>query len=104
ATGGQARSPLWNQIKADITGRRILVPESLDSELLGDACVALYALGRFGSLVEAAERVVGIRRTYTPNPQFTALYEELFGLYRQAYRGLKDVFAGLARVPIEEEA
>ena len=45
-TGGQARSPLWNQIKADITQRKILVPDVQDSELLGDACIGLYALGR----------------------------------------------------------
>lgn len=103
ATGGQARSPLWNQVKADITGKRILVPESLDSELLGDACVGLYALGRFGSLVEAAERIVRIRRTYAPNSRLRSLYADLFALYRQAYRGLKEVFAGLAHIPVEEE-
>ena len=36
-TGGQARSPLWNQVKADITGKRILVAEAQDAELVGDA-------------------------------------------------------------------
>jgi xylulokinase len=102
-TGGQARSPVWNQVKADITGRRILLPESLDSELLGDACVGLYALGRYDSLAEAAEEVVRIRRTFDPNPGVTGLYGELFGLYRSSYRGLKDVFAALARIPLEEE-
>ena len=102
-TGGQARSPVWNQVKADITGKRILVPESLDSELLGDACVGLYAMGRHHSLAEAAERVVRIRKTYTPTPRLAAMYGSLFELYRQSYRGLKEVFAGLARIPMQEE-
>jgi xylulokinase len=102
-TGGQARSPLWNQVKADITGKRILVPEALDSELLGDACVGLYALEQFGSLAEAAERIVRIRRTFAPNPRLSELYAELFAMYRQSYRGLKEVFAGLATIPLEEE-
>jgi xylulokinase len=102
-TGGQARSPLWNQIRADITGRRILVPEILDSELLGCGIVGLYALGRHRSLESAAEVLVRFRKTYEPRPELAAPYDELFRLYRQSYRGLKDIFAGLSRVQFEEE-
>ena len=47
-TGGGEKSHLWNQIKADITQRKILVPEVQDSELLGDACIGLFALGGCG--------------------------------------------------------
>jgi len=102
-TGGQAKSPLWNQIRADITGRTILIPEVMDSELLGDAIVALYALGRFPSLEAAAESLVRIRRTYRPQPELKEAYEGLFRLYRRAYAGLKEVFAGLAGIRLEEE-
>ncbi len=103
-TGGQARSPYWNQIRADITGRRILVPEILDSELLGDAIVGLYALGRYRSLESAAESLVRIRRVHEPRPELAGPYEEMFRLYRRSYQGLKDVFAGLSRVQFKEEA
>ncbi|HEB31271.1 MAG TPA: hypothetical protein ENI15_10415 [Spirochaetes bacterium] len=40
-TEGQARSSFWNQIKADITGKQILVAETGYSELIGVTCVAL---------------------------------------------------------------
>jgi xylulokinase len=103
-TGGQARSPLWNQVRADITGRRILVPENMDSELLGDAIVALYALGRYPTLEAAAESLVSIRRTYAPQAELKTSYDGLFRLYRQAYAGLKEVFSGLAAVRFEEES
>jgi xylulokinase len=103
-TGGQARSPLWNQIRADITGRRILVPEILDSELLGCGIVGLFALGRHRSLEVAAEALVRIRRVHEPRPALAEPYGELFRLYRQSYRGLKDVFASLSRVQFEEES
>jgi len=103
-TGGQARSPLWNQIRADITGRRILVPEIIDSELLGDGIVGLYALGSHRSLEAAAEALVRIRKVYHPRPELQGPYDELFGLYRRSYSGLKDVFAALSRVQFEEEA
>jgi xylulokinase len=102
-TGGQARSPLWNQIKADITQRKILVPDVQDSELLGDACIGLFALGNYKSLVAASESLVRIGRSFTPSPELRELYDRLFGLYRASYRGLKEVFSELAKIPLEEE-
>jgi xylulokinase len=103
-TGGQAKSPLWNQIKADITQRKILVPEVQDSELLGDACIGLFALGNYKNLAAASDSLVRIGRTYTPAPGLAELYDRLFELYRASYRGLKEVFSELAEIPLEEEA
>jgi xylulokinase len=102
-TGGQAKSPLWNQIKADITQKKILVPEVQDSELLGDACIGLFALGRYASLALASESLVAIGRSFEPNPKLRQLYDDLFGLYRAVYRGLKEVYSKLAKIPLEEE-
>jgi xylulokinase len=102
-TGGQARSPLWNQIKADITQRNILVPEVQDSELLGSACIGLFATGRYESLAAASDSLVRIGRSYTPTPELRGLYDRLFDLYRASYRGLKEVFSSLAEIPLEEE-
>lgn len=102
-TGGQAKSPLWNQIKADITQKKILVPAVQDSELLGDACIGLFALKNYKTLAEASESLVKISRTFTPNPEYRGLYDRLFELYRASYRGLKEVFAELTKIPLEEE-
>jgi xylulokinase len=42
-SGGQAKSPLWNAIKAEKTGAVLLVPEIPDGELTGDAVLgSLY--------------------------------------------------------------
>jgi sugar (pentulose or hexulose) kinase len=102
-TGGQSKSPLWNQIKADITQRKILVPEVQDSELLGDACIGLFALGNYKNLAAASDSLVRIGRSYTPTPELAELYDRLFDLYRASYRGLKEVFSELAEIPLEEE-
>jgi xylulokinase len=99
-TGGQAKSPLWNQIKADITGKRILTAEIRDSELIGDACVGLYALGRYDTLAAASESIVKIKKIYTPSCGVGRLYDDLFSLYRESYKGLKDVFKGLSKLPL----
>lgn len=97
-TGNPGRNPVWNQIKADITGRPILVPEFAHAELLGDLCVGLTALGEVASFAEAAESLVTFSRIHKPDPSLSGLYDDLFGLYRESYRALKPVFTRLARI------
>lgn len=94
-TGSPGRSPAWNQIKADATGRPIALPRCEEPELQGDACVALAAIGRYASIAEAAEDIVRMGRVYEPDPSTRALYDDLFGVYRAAYEALKPVFGRL---------
>jgi sugar (pentulose or hexulose) kinase len=88
-SGGQAKSPQWNAIKATKTGAVLLVPEIPDGELAGDAMLgAMYmetAAGRSGMagdppargdpadafpdperLMESARRMVRIKERYDP--------------------------------------
>jgi xylulokinase len=94
-TGGQAKSAVWNQIKADITEKRLLLPACTDSELLGAACLGLAALGRYASAAEAAEQIVKIQAVFEPRPQAVRVYREAFELYRDSYARLKELFARL---------
>ena len=91
-TGGQARSPDWIQIKADITGKRFLLPTARDAELTGDLCIALFGLGHHEGLAEAAEAVVRIERIFEPNEEHRQTYDDLFAVYRESYAGLKGPF------------
>ena len=95
-TGAPSRSPVWNQLKADITGHRIQAPTILDSDLAGDACLALFALGDYPSLADASEAMVSMGTTYEPRTQYRLRYDELFAAYRQAYQGLKTIFPTLS--------
>ena len=94
--GNLARNEVLNQIKADITGRRLLVPRETDAELLGDACVGLAASGVFGSAVEAARTCVRIEREYLPRSERGALYTRMFGLYKELYERLEPSFSATA--------
>jgi xylulokinase len=87
-TGGPAESPFLNQLKADITGRRVLVPERKDAELTGLAVIGTASLGYYGSFAEAAEAMVSIDREYTPDLGKAQLYTEAFERYRDLYRRL----------------
>ena len=96
--GTQARSRVLNQIKADITGCRLLVPEVKESELMGGACVGLAALGHYAHPIEAAEACVRIGQIFEPHIRDRGLYEELFRAYRAGYPALKGIFHDLASV------
>lgn len=82
-TGGQARNVIWNQLKADITGKRILVPEIEDAELLGGAACALVYQKEFASLREASEELVKVRAVFNPRSERSVVYDELYEAYRE---------------------
>ena len=85
ACGGQAKNGLWTQMKADIVGIPIVVPEVADAELTGNLCAGLVALGEASSLVEASDRAVHILHEYQPDTDRTALYREQYDVYRERY-------------------
>jgi xylulokinase len=72
-SGGQAKSRIWNQMKADTAGAVLLVPEIPDGELTGCAVLGALFLERTGDgkdfaarLVAKARAVVRIRERYVP--------------------------------------
>ena len=83
--GGAAKSPLWAQIVADVTGKRVKVPEVKEATALGAAVLAGYGVGIYPSIAEGAARVVRWDRTFEPNPDNKAVYEELYQLWREVY-------------------
>lgn len=82
AVGGGARSPVWNQIKANVLG----VPyQSLQgSEFSSWACamIAGKAAGVFDDLAAvAAEHAIPTPRRHEPDPEIHALYQPLVAQY-----------------------
>lgn len=101
-SGKPGRSRAWNRIKADATGRPILLPRFAEAELFGCLCFALAGLGRSSSAAAAAEELVETGELFEPDPAARGLYDELFAAYREAYRALKPVFARLGRTASRE--
>lgn len=96
-TGSPSRSSLWNQIKADITGKEILVPKLKDSELAGDLVLALYGLKIYDSLQKASDEIVKIETVYSPREENGERYNLIFELYKKTYNNLKDIFHSLSK-------
>ena len=95
--GGGAKSRLWNQIKADVTGLQVSVPEVTETTALGAAFLALVGVGAYASLSEAGEHIVQIRERIDPNPSVQSAYIEAYERYRQIYFALLPVFEETAR-------
>jgi len=87
--GVAAGNDLLNQIKADITGKRVLVPAQKETELLGLAVIGSCTLGKYSSFSEAARAFVRIDKTFLPNVENAALYDGLFGEYRRTRDGFR---------------
>ena len=67
STGGGASSPLWCQIKADMTGKNIAVLEKGETACLGSGILAGVGVGIFSDVKSVCERTVKIKKVYTPS-------------------------------------
>jgi xylulokinase len=86
--GGGARSDLWCQIHADITGRRVeRVADAPHAQLRGVALLALVSLGR--ATWPEAESRVPVDRTFSPDPAAQSVYEPQYRAFERVYRQLK---------------
>ena len=90
--GRQAESHLWNQIKADVTGCRAVVPRVEEVALMGDAIAAAVGAGFYPDLVTAGEAMVRVARVLAPDPANRAIYAELFAIYQAAYPALRPLW------------
>jgi xylulokinase len=88
--GGQAQSDVWNQIKADVLNRLLLVPEVVEAPVVGAAVLAAVGIGVYAEPWQAAQNMVHIRRRFEPQPQSAALYSELFAAFSSLYTALRE--------------
>jgi len=96
--GGGARSRLWNQIKADVTGLLVTVPQTTETTALGGALLALVGIDAYDTLAQACDLVVRIGDRFEPQPAAQADYVGSYQLYRQVYFSLLPVFDQAARL------
>jgi FGGY-family pentulose kinase len=88
--GGGARSPLWVQIHADVLNRPIHLTRETETCALGSAMSAALAAGLFPDFDAAARSMVAVEKVVQPNPDHTAVYDELFGRYVATYHALNE--------------
>lgn len=88
--GGAAKSHLWNQIKADVTGKPLVTLDCPEAACLGAAILAGNAIGLFDSLEDACNKTVSIKKRF--NPENEEVYERNYAMYLKLYKNLKNLF------------
>lgn len=84
-TGGPAKSRLWRKIKADVTGKKVILPAVKESSAFGSAVLAGFGVGLYGNLTQASEELVSIEDEILPDPKAHEIYDLLFNLYKKLY-------------------
>ncbi len=91
--GGGARSRLWLQMKADVTGRRVRVLATDEATAQGAAMLAGVGAGIFRDLDEAVERLALLEETaFEPDPGTRTAYDEAYGRYRRLFDAVEPGF------------
>jgi ribulokinase len=92
--GGAARSDLWMQIIADVTGRPVQTIEQEVEAAMGAALLAAYGIG----LIDAED----VRRGWVtlmpraqPNARAASIYDSMFASYKALYPALKTMMHDL---------
>ncbi len=97
-SGGTAQSPVWNQLKADVTGLVIAVPRVPETALLGAAITGARGVGAYPDLAGATRAMVTIDQRLQPDPARRATYDRVFGTYADLYPALAGAFHRLAAI------
>ncbi|HYF78930.1 MAG TPA: gluconokinase [Symbiobacteriaceae bacterium] len=97
ATGGFARSELSLQVCADVFGREVAVPDEKEGSALGAFVLGAVALGVADDLSHV-HRFIDMEQRVAPSLARHAIYEEMFGLYRQVFDHVQNDFYTLAAI------
>jgi xylulokinase len=71
--------------------------QTKESEAIGNCILAGFGVGIHKDMSQAAERMIRIERVVEPRREYADRYAELFSLYKNLYRHLKEDFRRLAR-------
>ena len=94
--GGGARSRLWLQMKADVTGRRVRVLDTDEATALGAAMLAGVGAGTFRDLDEAVGTLTTLDpAAFDPDPTTSTAYADAYGRYRDLFDAVEPGFARL---------
>ncbi|MGF7048311.1 xylulokinase [Paenibacillus sp. DS2015] len=94
--GGGSKNEVWLQMQADVFNATILKLESEQGPAMGAAMLAAYGCGWFPSLQACATAFLSTAKSYIPNPEAVATYEQLFNLYQEIYGQTREINEKLA--------
>ena len=89
--GGGTRSTLWLKIRADITGRRVVVSDASEAASLGASMCAGIGAGHYRHAYDAIKKVYRVRKVVNPEKNMSRLYAKYYGVHRTLYSALREI-------------
>jgi len=90
--GGGAKSRLWREIIANVTGKAVLAPQIFEAASLGVAILTGVGIGILNNVREAAKAWVQIDNKIEPNTALMQNYEKSYKLYRDLDAALQKFY------------
>jgi len=89
--GGGAKSPLWQQIQADVFNVRVISLKNEQGPGLGAAMIAAVGMKWFNNFHECAQTFVHFKDVFLPQPDNVAKYQKLHRIYQKIYPSTKEI-------------
>ena len=91
--GGGSKSEIWAQIKADITGRKIVILDIKEAAVIGSALLAGVGAGVFKDIQEASDKVdLKVSKVITPCRENYDAYDKYYKIYNELYPCIKALY------------
>jgi xylulokinase len=91
--GGGARSPLWQQIQADVYAHEVEILKAEEGAAYGAAILAGVGAGCWKSVDEACDATVRVAKRVSANKENSAAMQRDYQTYRRIYPALHSIFA-----------
>lgn len=89
-SGGGAKSDFWNQMQADIYGRRVERLKVSECAVLGAAILGAVGTGQLESIDEAIDNMVHTDSYIEPNMENYEIYTDYYEVFKKAFISWKD--------------
>ncbi|MBT8362514.1 MAG: hypothetical protein KJO32_16300, partial [Deltaproteobacteria bacterium] len=100
--GAAASSKIWNQIIADVLGKKVVSLTQSHTEVLGAAVLAGVSLGAYTDFESAMTQTVTLGDTFEPDDMAHESYNRLFPMYRELYEENKHHFKKLVELDLPQ--
>jgi xylulokinase len=95
--GGPARSEMWNQVKADVTGFPVEIPSVLERAVVGAAILGASGIGAYGDVTAAIQGMTPVARRLEPRSEVRDLYDSAYDAYTKLHPAISPIVRGMAR-------
>jgi xylulokinase len=90
--GGGAKSPLWKKIIANVMNVSVDTINSEEGPAFGAAILAAVGCKEYATVEEAADKLIKVIDTVSPDSELTKLYEDKYQKFVKIYPSVKELY------------